>query len=61
MISLGSLGSVVSHACEGGEESWVVFLFLSCVEIWMRGGVGHVTPGRHTCIFCSPKRSEKRS
>ena len=30
MMSLGSLGSVVSHGREGGEEMWVVLSLRSC-------------------------------
>ena len=53
-MSLGSLGSVVSHGCEGGEEMWVVFLFFEFVFGW-RCGFGPVTLKQHACFFCSPR------
>ena len=52
-MSLGSLGSVASHALEGGEKMWVLFLFFEFVFGW-RCGFGPVTLKRHACFFCSP-------
>ena len=35
-MSLGSLGSVVSHGREGGGEMWV---FVVCLSLWLGVGV----------------------
>ena len=59
-MSLGGLGSVVSHGREGGGEIWIVFLFFELMFGW-RCGFGPVTRKRHTCFFCSPGRSDERS
>ena len=61
-MSLGSLGSVVSHGCEGGEEIWVVFcVFFFEFVFGGRCGFGPMTPKRHACFFCSQRRSDERS
>ena len=49
-MSLGSLGSVVSHGREGDEEMGVVFGFCELVFGW-RCGFGLVTRKQHACFF----------